>query len=289
MVKSELTITIASGKGGTGKTTIATNLAYVLQALREVQFIDCDVEEPNSHLFLQPEFRGNEEIGINVPVVNQAKCLHCSRCSDFCVFNALALLGKELLVFPELCHGCGGCSFICPAQAISEEKRIIGWHDWGQAQGMEFLQGRLKVGTPLAPPIIKAMKTKVSAEKLTIIDAPPGTSCSMVATIYGSDYVILVTEPTPFGLHDLQLAYQVVRKLNLPCGVVINRADLDLGSAREQIAEFCAKEGVPILLEVPFKREYATCYASGELLVTRFPELTTGLESLFQRIVEGLS
>ncbi len=291
-VNSNLTIVVASGKGGTGKTTIATNLARALS--REdgdlripqemIQLIDCDVEEPNSHLFLRPELLERKEVYISIPEVDGEKCIQCARCSEFCVYNALAYIKGSILIFPELCHGCGGCSFICPAHAISESQRIIGWIDQGKIGKMEFLQGELKIGTPLAPPIIKQLKEAIDQDKLTIIDAPPGTSCSVVSSLYGADYVILVTEPTPFGLNDLKLAYEVVQKMQIPCGVVINRADLLSSGGDISVEDFCREMDIPILLRIPFNREYASCYARGDLLVDQFPDLQKAFIQLFMAV-----
>ncbi|MCG8639707.1 MAG: ATP-binding protein [Desulfobacterales bacterium] len=284
-MKNNFTIAIASGKGGTGKTTIATNLAYALQRTESVQLIDCDVEEPNSHLFLHPFLQNNETVGISTPVVTQEQCIACGRCRDFCVYNAITLLDQTVMVFPELCHGCGGCSFICPTHAISEEQRPIGIIEEGIAKNIFFLHGVSNIGNALSPPIINALKEKVSQEMLTILDAPPGTSCPVVTTLEGTDYVILVTEPTPFGLHDLQLTVQVVRKLGIPFGVIINRADL--GNAL--VEEYCQSEKISILLKVGFHKEYAISYARGEMIIDKDPQLGDALCEMYQEIVRRMS
>lgn len=282
-MQNDLTIAIASGKGGTGKTTVATNLAYAIKDQVHLQLIDCDVEEPNSHLFLQPTFHNREQVMIPVPNVNQDECIACGKCRDLCVFNAITLIGEKVLVFPELCHGCGGCSYICPVQAIGEDFREIGEIAEGEIPGVEFLHGRSKIGNPLTPPIIKELKKKIANDRVTILDAPPGTSCPVVATLIDVDYVILVTEPTPFGLHDLQLTVEVVRQLEIPFGVIINR----FGLGYSEMERYCQKEEIPILMKIPFRREYASCYAQGKMIVEQDRQLAERFRQVFQEIVRG--
>jgi len=256
-------ISVASGKGGTGKTTIATNLAVSLG--KGIKFLDCDVEEPNAHLFLRPNIDYSEVVTVPVPEIDLEKCDFCGKCAEFCQFNAISVMGKNILTFPELCHGCGGCSLICPKEAISERPREIGILEHGFSGEIEFVHGRLKIREAMAVPLIERVKKHIDAEKTVIIDAPPGTSCPVIATIKNSDFVVLVTEPTPFGLHDLRLAVGVARVLRLPMGIVINRADLgDKG-----VFEYCEKEGIPILITIPFEREIAESYARGELLAKK--------------------
>ena len=256
-------ISVASGKGGTGKTTIATNLAVSLE--KGIKFLDCDVEEPNAHLFLRPNIDYSEIVTVPVPEIDLGKCDFCGKCAEFCQFNAISVMGKNILTFPELCHGCGGCSLICPKEAISERPREIGILEHGFSGEIEFVHGRLKIREVMAVPLIERVKKHIDAEKTVIIDAPPGTSCPVIATIKNSDFVVLVTEPTPFGLHDLRLAVGVARVLRLPMGIVINRADLgDKG-----VFEYCEKEGIPILMTIPFEREIAESYARGELLAKK--------------------
>jgi len=256
-------ISVASGKGGTGKTTIATNLAVSLG--KGIKFLDCDVEEPNAHLFLRPNIDYSEIVTVPVPEIDLEKCDFCGKCAEFCQFNAISVMGKNILTFPELCHGCGGCSLICPKEAISERPREIGILEHGFSGEIEFVHGRLKIREAMAVPLIERVKKHIDAEKTVIIDAPPGTSCPVIATIKNSDFVVLVTEPTPFGLHDLRLAVGVARVLKLPMGIVINRADLgDKG-----VFEYCEKEGIPILITIPFEREIAESYARGELLAKK--------------------
>ncbi len=275
-------ITVASGKGGTGKTTVAVNLALTLENILSVQILDCDVEEPNAHLFLNPEFRYSDIVTLPVPAVDQGKCVGCGKCSEICAFNAIIVLGNKVVIFSELCHGCGGCSRFCPEEAIYENPKEIGVIEGGLAGKIAFIQGRLKIGNPLAPPVINAVKKKgkTSQADVTIIDAPPGTSCPVVASLKDSDFCILVTEPTPFGLNDLILAVDVARQLQIPFGVVVNRADL----GNKDILNYCKGEEIPILTQIPFNRRYAACYARGGRLIEEFPELKEAFKGLWKRI-----
>jgi MinD superfamily P-loop ATPase len=258
-------ITIASGKGGTGKTTIATNLAAALN--EPVQLLDCDVEEPNAHLFLNPEIERSFEVQLEVPEIDFDRCNFCGKCQEICQFNAIGVLPETVLTFPELCHSCGGCFLVCPEGAVKAQKRTVGVVEIGTRGHIRFIHGRLRVGEAMAPPLIRRVKAEAHRDGLTIIDAPPGTSCPVVAAIYGSDAVLLVTEPTPFGLHDLELAVGAVRELQLPMALVINRADL--GDRR--VHDYAARENLPILLEIPFDRQAAGAYARGHLLVEALP------------------
>ena len=276
-------IAIASGKGGTGKTTVAIHLAAALLFhKRSVQYLDCDVEEPNGHLFLKPRIDSSETVGIPVPVVDAAKCTSCGKCAEVCEFNAIAML-KKPLVFPELCHGCGACSLVCPVGAIRETPRAIGVVESGHAGSIAFAQGRLNVGEPMSPPLIRAVKTRRLPEVVALLDAPPGTSCPVVATVRGADFVLLVTEPTPFGLHDLSLAVDTLRPLDLPLGVVVNRADGD-----SRVQDYCREHHLPVLAELPDDRREAETYARGDLLFDRLPEWRGHFEDLWSRIEERL-
>jgi MinD superfamily P-loop ATPase len=273
-------ITIASGKGGTGKTTIATNLAAAVS--QPVQLLDCDVEEPNAHLFLNPEIQESLEVQLEVPEIDFDRCTFCGKCQEICQFNAIGVLPETVLTFPDLCHSCGGCFLICPEGAVLPQTRTIGVLEIGVRGHIRFIHGRLRVGEAMAPPLIKRVKAAARKNGLTIIDAPPGTSCPVVATLYESDYVLLVTEPTPFGLHDLELAVGAVRALKIPMGLVINRSDL--GDRR--VHDYAAREGLPILLEIPFDREAAGAYARGRLLVEALPgwrEMMLGLLDKVQK------
>jgi len=271
-------ITIASGKGGTGKTTTAINMAVALD--QPVTFLDCDVEEPNAHLFLQPEITASLPFDVEVPDITLSKCTLCGKCQEICQFNAIAVLPETALTFPELCHSCGGCFLVCPEDAVLATKRPVGQVEIGHRGQLAFAHGRLRVGEAMAPPLIRRVKQEAPLKGLTIIDAPPGTSCPVVTTMWGSDFVILVTEPTPFGLHDLELAVGVTRQLNLPCGLVINRADL--GDRR--VHDYAGRENLPILLEIPFDRQAAEIYAQGGLLVEELPRWKRLMEVLFTNL-----
>ncbi len=260
-----LTVAVASGKGGTGKTTVAVNLALALSAGRPVQFLDCDVEEPNARFFLAPRIEASEEVAILVPEIDESLCDRCGLCARVCAYNALAVVPQAVLVFSELCHGCGACALLCPRKAIREVPKRIGVVESGSAGPIDFRQGRLDVGQAMSPPVIRALRKTRDAARTVVIDAPPGTSCPVVESMRGSDFVLLVTEPTPFGLHDLELAAGAARELGLPRGVLINRADGGEGDAR--IAAFCAAEGLPVLMTIPFDRAIAEAYARGRTLV----------------------
>lgn len=254
-------LAIASGKGGTGKTTIATSLAVALARRgHRVQYLDCDVEEPNGHLFLRPVLERAEDVGIPVPVVDADRCTGCGKCADVCEYNAIAALRKAM-VFPELCHGCGGCFQVCAEGAIREKSRPIGAIEEGRAGNVFFAHGRLNVGEALAPPLIRSVKRTRKADAIAILDAPPGTSCPVVATVRDADYVVLVTEPTPFGLNDLRLAVELMRRLRKGFGVVINRAGIGDGA----VQSFCDAEGIPVLEHIPDNRRVAEAYSRGEL------------------------
>ena len=233
-------IAVASGKGGTGKTLVSTSLA--LSTDSPVQLLDCDVEEPNAHIFIKPTLDHRETVYIPIPRVNEGKCTFCGKCAEVCAFNAIAVIKNKVLVFPELCHGCGACSYLCPEDAISEEGKEIGVVERGKAGNIDFVHGKLNVGEPMAPPLIRCVKQKTDHQRTVIIDVPPGTSCPVIEAISGSDFCLLVTEPTPFGLNDLVLAVEVVRKLDIPFGIVINRCDL----GDEETQKYCLAENIPI-------------------------------------------
>jgi len=276
-------IAIASGKGGTGKTTVATNLAFTLSERgRAVQLLDCDVEEPNCHIFVKPEIETSEPTMVPVPHVDKEKCTGCGICGEVCQYSAIVCMKGKVLVFPELCHGCGGCQRFCPENAISEEGREVGVVERGQAEGLHFGQGRLRVGEVMAPPLIKAVKQAAVESDVTIIDAPPGTSCPVIEAVRDSDFIVLVTEPTPFGLNDLKLAVEMVRILEVPFAVAINRCDV----GDDAVKNYCAKEGIEIILEIPHDRLIAQAYSQGEIaseclgeyadIFTNFAERITG-------------
>ena len=276
-----MVISVASGKGGTGKTTVATSLALTLA---DCQLVDCDVEEPNAHIFLDLACGSPETVSIPVPEIDHARCDFCGRCAEVCAYNALAVLKDKVLVFPHLCHGCGGCTLLCPRHAIAEVDKPIGVIECGRSGALEFCQGILNVGEIMAPPLVRAVKKKTDPSRTVIIDAPPGTSCPVIAAVQGSDYCILVTEPTPFGLNDLVLAVEVVRKLKMPFGVVVNRAD----PGDRTIEHYCAREQIPVLMRIPFDREIAVAYSKGIALVRAQPAYAERFRTMLRVIKEML-
>lgn len=271
-------ISVASGKGGTGKTTIATNLACSLAG--DVTLLDCDVEEPNAHLFIRPDIHETRTISTPVPEVDMTKCTLCGKCSEICQFNAIVVLGETVLPFPELCHSCGGCLLVCPEKAIAETGRELGVIERGSRNSLEFIHGKLRIGEAMAPPLIRKVREYTRPGIPTIIDAPPGTSCPVIASMRGTDFVLLVTEPTPFGLHDLKLAVGAVNLLGIPSGLVINRSDIGDGRVRA----YAETEGLPILMEIPFDRKIAEAYSRGEMLVLDSGQWRERFRELYGRI-----
>lgn len=269
-------IVVASGKGGTGKTTVATNMAIVAGS---VQLIDLDVEEPNDALFMKPEYTGEKEVNMLVPVVNQEKCTNCGICAQVCEFNAIAVLGKKTMTFHELCHGCGLCAYACPEKAISEVPHPLGVIRFGKAGNIDFVEGVLNLGEPMATPLIRETKKEAKGDTV-IMDAPPGTSCPVIEAIHGSDFCILVTEPTPFGLWDLKLAVGVARDLNVPLGVIINRD----GIGDDGVERYCEEEGIEILAKIPMDRRIAEAYSKGVPMVQEIAEMKNVFEGVLQRI-----
>jgi len=281
-MSNPLRIAVASGKGGTGKTTVATNLAYVASLDgRTVAYIDCDVEEPNGHLFLKPQWQERAAVTRPVPRVDEAECTQCGRCSEICQYSAIVPLGAMVLVYAELCHGCGGCTLVCPTGAITETPREIGTLEMGLAGDVQFTRGLLNVGEAMSAPLIRQVKSAPPQTDLTVIDAPPGTSCPVIESVRGSDFVLLVTEPTPFGLNDLKLAVEMVRSLKLPPGVVINRAD----TGDRHTWEYCRAHRIPILAEIPDDRRIAEAYSRGDLASS----LSSEYQGLFKRLLASLT
>jgi MinD superfamily P-loop ATPase len=282
-------IAIASGKGGTGKTTILAGLALSLADVQDPPplVLDCDVEGPNAHLFLQPVLDRRQVVGIPIPVVDEALCTHCGRCAEVCQYHAIVVLGKKTLVFAQLCHGCGACTALCPEQAISEHPDAIGVLEGGLArQGLAFAHGVLDVGKPMAVPIIHQLKAFATPQpgQTVLVDCPPGTSCPVVTSMNGADFILLVTEPTPFGLHDLRMAAQVAQELGLPAGVIINRAN----HAYPALEDFCTENDLPVLLRIPFERAIAEGVAQGKTLLDIHPELAERFRHMFGEIEELL-
>jgi len=270
-------VSVASGKGGTGKTSVAVNMAL---SIGNVQFLDCDVEEPNAHLLLHPEIAQTEPVYVLVPVVNEKMCDYCGKCADFCQYNAIFVSHEKVLIFSELCHSCGGCTIVCPKKAISEEQHRIGTVKFGSVGSLELVYGELEVGEPMAVPVIREVKRRIESGKTVILDSPPGTSCPVIETVKGSDFCILVTEPTPFGLHDLKITVQVLEGMEIPCGVVVNRA----GIGDKKVYEYCAEKNIPILLDIPYRRKIAELYSRGIPFSLEIPEWKQKFRMLFNEI-----
>ena len=274
-------IAVASGKGGTGKTTIATNLAVSLaRAGQAVQYLDCDVEEPNGHIFLKPQIEHVEEVTVGVPQVDERKCTGCGWCGQLCQYSAIVCIQKHVLTFEPLCHSCGGCMAICPESAIAEKQRKIGIAEYGAVNGVAFGHGKLDIGAIQTPALIRHVKRYAKDDAVVILDAPPGTSCPVIEAIKGVDFVLLVTEPTPFGLNDLELAVGMVRALKLPFAVIINRCDM----GDEGVVQYCRREGIDIAMEIPNSRRIAEAYSRGRMVVDVMPEYAGQFQRLYARI-----
>jgi MinD superfamily P-loop ATPase len=279
-------IAVSSGKGGTGKTTVATNLAITAaRAGRSVGYLDCDVEEPNGFLFLKPQIEHERPVNVSIPAVDSNKCNGCGQCGRICQYSAIVSMNKQVLVFPELCHGCGGCWLVCPTGAIAESHRQTGQVESGRAEDVQCVQGLLNIGEVMSPPVIAAVKQAAPEVEVLVLDSPPGTSCPVIESVRDSDFVLLVTEPTPFGLNDLTLAVEMVRALKLPFAVVINRADI---GDRETKA-YCASQRIEVLAEIPDDREVAEAYSRGQMAcdaIPRYRQLYVGLPG---RILERMT
>ncbi|HIE24581.1 MAG TPA: (4Fe-4S)-binding protein [Anaerolineales bacterium] len=277
-------IAIASGKGGTGKTTIATALAQTLsETEKNISFLDCDVEAPNAHIFLKPDFTEKKDVEMLIPEVNDDLCTGCGRCAGVCQFHAIVVLGGQTLVFPEMCHGCGSCTLVCPENAITEVPRSLGLLEGGfTSEGINFARGLLNIGEPMAVPVITKLKNwdeRMSTD-VVILDSPPGASCPVVESLRGADFVLLVTEPTPFGLHDLGQAYQLTRKINIPAGVIINRD----GVGDTKIEAYCKEKNIPVLMRIPLEREVGQGIAQGKSLIEIRPQYKKEFLNLYTKI-----
>ncbi len=280
-----MVIAVASGKGGTGKTTVASSLAHVWDG--PVTVVDLDVEEPNLHLFLKPEITGRRSAVLETPTADETKCTACRACVEICQFKAISLLGETLLLFPEMCHGCGGCLAVCPEGALTPGARELGEVLWGRAGRIGFVMGRLRIGEAMSPPLMRRVRAKLDELQAqepsdVIIDAPPGTSCPAMNAVEGADAIVLVTEPTPFGLFDLRLARQAFAQLEKPMAVVVNRA----GLGDDALATYCRAAGLPILAEIPFDRAAAEAYADGRIIAQARPGYAKLFSDLAARIVE---
>lgn len=280
-MKQKLTIAVASGKGGTGKTTVSASLACAAaEAGYKASYLDCDVEEPNGHLFLRPSINYRHLVGIPVPVVDPEKCIACGSCGEICQYSAIVCINKNVLTFDKMCHGCGGCSLICPTGAITEKSRDIGVVETGSSGKVRFCHGKLNVGEALSPPLIKAVRSTGRDGGLSIIDASPGASCPVIAAIKGVDYVLLVTEPTPFGINDLEIAVDMVEELRIPHAVVVNRCVPEYTLARD----FCRDKNIRILAEIPDDRRVAEAYSRGKLPYSAVP----GYRELFEGLLNDV-
>jgi MinD superfamily P-loop ATPase len=275
-------ISIASGKGGTGKTTVAVNLAL---SGTNIQLLDADVEEPNANLLLHASFSEEREVTVSVPDINEELCSYCGKCSSFCAYNALAVVPNKVLVFADLCHSCKGCELVCPEDAVGWRRRSVGILRRGRTEGVSIVEGDLNLGESMAVPVIKEVKKEADTNKTVIVDAPPGTSCPVMEAIGDSDFVLLVTEPTPFGLHDLKLAVDVVRRMKLDFGVVINRD----GVGDKRVEMYCQQQEIPILLKIPHDIHIASLYSDGKPFVSHMPKLKQEFKDLLIRIQQEVS
>ena len=275
----ELVIAVASGKGGTGKTTIATNLAQVVCGSgQKVQYLDCDVEEPNGHIFLKPQITGSQEVTVDVPQVDLDKCTACGKCGEICQYSAIVCIKEHVLTFEQLCHSCGGCRRVCPADAITAKALKVGDIEFGKAGNVDFVSGKLRIGHVRTPSVIKEVKKCIKEGHFAIVDVPPGTSCPVVEAVKGTDFVLLVTEPTPFGLNDLKLAVGLVREMALPFSVVINR----YGIGNKDVEKYCEAENIEIVLKLRDDRRIAEACSSGKMMVDELPEYKSYFSGVYE-------
>ncbi|GAF76598.1 unnamed protein product, partial [marine sediment metagenome] len=273
-----LTLAVASGKGGTGKTTVAVNLALSLK--EPVNFLDCDVEEPNAHIFLLPRYTDTMEVQVSVPVFDLNRCDYCGQCADLCRFNALAVAKGKLVFFEELCRSCGGCFLVCPRDAISEGERAIGHILVGETGELRFYGGELHIGEQVVGPILRRLKNYQDVKKINVLDCAPGVGPAVLASVWDADFCLLVTEPTPFGLNDLKLSAKALEMLGVPFGVLINRD----GIGDDEVERFCASNDIPVLLKIPHDPEIAKGYAQGIPLVRQETKWIRTFEHLWETI-----
>lgn len=270
-------IAVASGKGGTGKSTVSTNFAYFLSETNEdVAIIDCDVEEPNCHIFLNPDIKTDKKVFLSVPEIDEDVCAGCGKCVQICQFNALALVKEKVITFPELCHSCGGCWLVCPLGAVLQGQREVGTVETGTSEKLSFIQGKSRIGEAMSPPLIKAAKKEGENHNIQILDCPPGTSCPVITAVDGADFVVMVTEPTPFGLYDLKLAVDVMKELDKEFGIVINRS----GENDYLIEDYARSENIPVITKIADDRRIAECYSEGKLVIKVLPEYKKAFEPL---------
>jgi MinD superfamily P-loop ATPase len=278
----DISISILSGKGGTGKTTIAVNMAL---SLDNVQLLDADVEEPNDYIFISPEIinKDSEPVMRLIPEVDDEKCTACRKCVDFCEYNALAMMLDNVLVFEEVCHSCGGCKIVCPEDAITEKEKELGKIRHDEQKSIDFWQGELNTGEEKAVPVIEKLKTKINHNKKIIIDSPPGTTCPTIEAITDTDYTLVVTEPSPFGVHDLDMVVEMLKTVDQPFSVIINRAEED---SNYLIEDYCRENNINILMEVPFSRKIAELYSRGKVFVGEIEGWESKFKNLYKNIVE---
>jgi MinD superfamily P-loop ATPase len=278
---------IASGKGGTGKTTVASSLISLWD--RPVTAVDLDVEEPNLHLFLKPDISRTDPAYIEIPVVDESKCTLCRACSTLCQFKAISVMGDTLLIFPEMCHGCGGCIAVCPEGALTPGRRQLGEICHGSAGKARFIMGRLRVGEAMSPPLMRQVKALFADAAQNgadiVVDAPPGVSCPAVSAVIDADCIVLVTEPTPFGFHDFKLAWEAFSPFGIPMGAVINRA----GMGDDSVARFCAEKNIPVWAEIPYERAIAEAYSRGEVVAQALAPLKDTFHQLRRNMREAAS
>jgi MinD superfamily P-loop ATPase len=278
-------ITIASGKGGTGKTTVTVNLAASIDR-DDVTVFDCDVEEPNAHIFIRPDNISSEPVSVMVPKIDSGLCTLCGACEEICQFSAITIVAKKIMTFPEMCHSCRGCQMVCSEDAIQEDFRVLGAvHRGKNSRGIDLTWGELRVGEAMSPPLISQVKERINPLGIALVDAPPGTSCPAIEALRESDYALLVAEPTPFGLNDLALTVEALKKLKVPTGIVINRADDEPGI----VESYAAKQGIEILQRFPFSREAASICSRGGLLVDEMSEMKILFDELFEKLYQRVS